>query len=1180
MGRSVQEEQGRHYGCLDVLSSCFKQPPKARSPSPDTPNARPARVQRPETKPDQPNAPLSTVNVPEEASSAVLNTSDTSASHSMSEISLESHDQPSPDVQQVSDLWAEAFQGLDEEYKKSISANVAFIHDNPAEQLMGLVRDREDKFNDHSAKITIRGREVLWRDCATRVISLLSAAVDIGIQFAPAPGPVVWSALKVLLNAHASGCESLTAIFGCADRVLCLMNRGAIYEQVYLQSRPEEDLDACAKDLRSALINAYQKSLELLDYARTLLKDGKAVSRFFEALWDPPKAKDKLDEFQEAEKSLQEAVTACNIKKQHLQNEKNLRLLKRLNKPLRYIDEKVNKMLTEMGDYELLRTLDFICKIHVGNQHRAITSDKTKGTGEWLSQRKEFREWEDSSSSNVLWLTGKVGAGKSVLTSGIIDRYLVNQNNQGDINEADSNVDEGFAFFYYSKNNKDVTDDPVTNILRSFLRQLAQVPHYANGIFDDLASLCRKMEKTQQAFTPDLCRDKILTLVNALPRTILVLDSLDELEPQHMQEIISFFVNLVNTSERPVKIFVSSRFTTDIYNEVNKANNKPTRMDIAAKNQGDIKRFVLERTMRIDCRWRNEEVRGEVVEKISRDAYGMFRWAFMQIDQLIKYDSPEDVKERLGKLPKGLTAAYDELYAKPGSHDEIYLQRAVKWVMHSQVPLSTEQLLSAVQLGLANEHDDLVPITRTRRLSEQTLENICRYLIVKNDQGDWAFPHASVQEYFVEKHSALTNDNARIEVAKLSLLVLIQTYQFSTATESPDLGQVYHEASGDGDSIVCGPDSEYSLEHYVSKYWASHIRNIQGVPDGSKQISSLLKRFMISPDDPCHSTREYQKWVEYVVSHRGILFFNDSIREKDLMPAKNSAFGIVALGITLDEKEWAENCLKLSLEELHEDGLDTLSLAAGYGHAELCVSLIKLGSNPNRILPSKFSALAQAIGRRKENSIKALLEHGADPNIDLDCRALCRVVRYGSCEIIKLLLEHGALPNGICSQCSYKCALGAAVGFNRLNVAEILINFGATVDLRHNGEYNTHLMAAAHRGSLDIAMLLIKHGADVNIKPEPSRYGGVLGAAFCGWRATWLIPYLIEEAGADPNRIIEDLRERDPWVSDSKRDSRREISKWLFSKKHLDPEKVRDLDYNASWDALGPLINTAREGYL
>ncbi|KAK1238154.1 hypothetical protein MKX08_002733 [Trichoderma sp. CBMAI-0020] len=1154
MGRSVQAEQGR-YGCLDVLSSCFKQPRKARCPSPDTPNARPTRAQSPETKPDQSDVPLPTANASKTTPSAVSSSSDTSASPKVTEVSSQTHDQPSSNVQQVLGLWGEAFQGLGEEYKKSISANVSSISDKPAEQLIGLVQGREENFKDRSAKIKIGEREVLWRDCATRVISLLSATVDIGIQFAPAPGPIVWSALKVLLKAHASGCESLTAIFGCADRVLCLMNRGAIYEQVFLQSKLD-DLDACEKDLRNALINAYQKALELLDYAGTQLKDGVAVRRFFEALWDPQKAKDKLKELQEAENSLQEVVTACDVKKKDLQNEKSLRLLKRLDKPLRYIDEKVTKMLTNLEDYELSTTLNIICKIHVGNQHRSMTSKRTQGTGEWLSQRKEFREWEDSSSSNILWLTGK-------------DRYRVNDNSQGEIDEVNSNVDEGFAFFYYSKNNKEVTDDPVINVLRSFLRQLAQVPHYANGIFDDLASQCLKMEKAQRAFTPDFCRKQISTIVNALPRTTLVLDSLDELEPQHMQEIISFLVDLVNDSKRPVKIFVSSRFTTDIYNEVRRATNKPTRMDIAEQNQGDIESF------------RDDEVKGKVVEKISKGANGMFRWAFLQIAQLIECDSPEDVETRLGQLPKGLTAAYDELYTKPGSHDEIYLQRAVKWVMHAHKPLSTEQLLSAVQLHLTNEDHDSVLGTRSRGLSEQKLESICRYLIVKDAQDKWAFPHASVQEYFVEKHTELTNTDARIEVAKLSLLVLMESYQCSTVTESSGSGQVSNETAGGDSSIVYKPDSVDSLEHYVSLYWVLHIRDVQGVPGGNKQISKLLKRFMISLDNPCHSTLEYQRWSEYVVSLEYDYYFNHNVLHiGDLMPAENPAFGIVVIGITLDEKEWVKTCLELTLEELHKYGFDTLSLAAKYGCAELCVSLIKMGSDPKRILPSGTGALNQAIIAGETTSVKELLMHGADPNADTGNRSLCQAVVYAGREILELLIEHGALPDGLCSSCSFRCPLATAAFCNVEDAADILINAGATVDLRLDSKYSTPLVAAAFSGSLEVAKLLIKHGADVKIKPEhidSGQYGGVLGAAFCGPRPMKLAPYLIEETGADPNRIIEDLRGRNPWVVNLYESSRIDINEWLFRNNYLNPDEVQGLEEIGYCKALKPLVQTAKQ---
>ncbi|KAI3555644.1 hypothetical protein CABS01_02792 [Colletotrichum abscissum] len=583
MGRSVQAEQG-HYGCLDVLSSCFNKSSKLphQPPRPDTPNARPAYAKRYETESGQSHFPLPLSNISNGASSVVLNFPDSQVPSKGDEISLQPPDRLSHEVQQASDLWKEAFEELDQDYKKSISANLSSIGEDPVEQLIKLVQDKEERFKDRSGKITVGDKEILWRDCATRVISLLSAAVDVGINFAPTPGPAVWSALKVLLKAHV--------------------------------------------DLRNALVNAYRSALELLDYARTKLEDGVAVRQFFEALWDPHKTKDKLNELEEAEKSLQEVVLACDIKKKYLQDDYSLRLLNRLNDPLRYIDRKVTRILTEMEDDKLMRTLNFISQINVGDQH--------------------------------------IGAGKSVLTSNIIDRYLVNDY---DRDKVDSNFDEGFAFFYYSKNNKNVTDDPVNNVLRSFLRQLARVPHYANRVFNDLASLCRNMERDQRAFTPNLCRDQISLLVKALPRTTLVLDSLDELEPLQMQEIISFLVSLVNTSERPVKIFVSSRFSTDICNEINKANNEPTRIDIAEQNQRDIKTFVLEETERIDCHWRNDEIRGKVVETISKDARGI--WAFLQLEKLIKLISTEDVTDQLGKLPVGLTATYDELYAKPGSHD-------------------------------------------------------------------------------------------------------------------------------------------------------------------------------------------------------------------------------------------------------------------------------------------------------------------------------------------------------------------------------------------------------------------------------------------------------------------------------------------------------------------------------
>ncbi|KAF4333208.1 hypothetical protein FBEOM_12982 [Fusarium beomiforme] len=134
------------------------------------------------------------------------------------------------------------------------------------------------------------------------------------------------------------------------------------------------------------------------------------------------------------------------------------------------------------------------------------------------------------------------------------------------------------------------------------------------------------------------------------------------------------------------------------------------------------------------------------------------------------------------------------------------------------------------------------------------------------------------------------------------------------------------------------------------------------------------------------------------------------------------------------------------------------------------------------------------------------------------------------------------------------------------------------VDLRLRGPFITPLVAVAYAGSLEVAKLLIEHGADVSIKPEPgdmSDFGGVLGAAFCGHNGIELVPCLIQQAEADPNRIIQDLWERSPWVNGLNINPEKEISKWLFRKNYLDPNEVQGMEISSS-PALSPLVEIAK----
>lgn len=101
----------------------------------------------------------------------------------------------------TSDLWSRAYQELDEKTKKWIAeASKKDGGEEQAQDLIKIVREREAVYKDATPKLKIGDKEILWRDYANNVVAWVTTIGDISINFAPAPSPVVWSAVKVLLK--------------------------------------------------------------------------------------------------------------------------------------------------------------------------------------------------------------------------------------------------------------------------------------------------------------------------------------------------------------------------------------------------------------------------------------------------------------------------------------------------------------------------------------------------------------------------------------------------------------------------------------------------------------------------------------------------------------------------------------------------------------------------------------------------------------------------------------------------------------------------------------------------------------------------------------------------------------------------------------------------------------------
>lgn len=82
-------------------------------------------------------------------------------------------------------------------------------------------------------------------------------------------------------------------------------------------------------------------------------------------------------------------------------------------------------------------------------------------------------------------------------------------------------------------------------------------------------------------------------------------------------------------------------------------------------------------------------------------------------------------------------------------------------------------------------------------------------------------------------------------------------------------------------------------------------------------------------------------------------------------------------------------------------------------------------------------------------------------------------------ESVKLLIKQGADINKIGRDGNEGSALHLAVRSDQQEIAQLLIDLGAVVDMRDYNDY-TPLHNAAWNGNLDMVKLLLKAGADLN----------------------------------------------------------------------------------------------------
>lgn len=468
-----------------------------------------------------------------------------------------------------------------------------------------------------------------------------------------------------------------------------------------------------------------------------------------------------------------------------------------------------------------------------------------------------------------------------------------------------------------------------------------------------------------------------------------------------------------------------------------------------------------------------------------------FRWTYLQMEQLKCFKSNEAILDRLGRLPKGLSEAYNELYDSNQGVDQVLLQRVVKWTKHAKRELSEDELLAAVRVHVGKDDSGRHHLKLSDTLNEAQLASICRHLLVKRKYGPWKFPHASVIEYFEEEHADWLERDAQAEMAKICLVILIDGYTGWSLPEFPVGEYVYmdrRQVHGYLDAMTKGEsrtDPVCALREYAKSHWNDHVQMAQTSEEPCWEVSRLLQRFMIAEGKAWRPSPQFLQWYRHCQlrsyqSNRTIL----------ASPIENPAFAIWAFGLYEAAKMWPN--FKVNLKQVNHLGYDPLSIAIASGQDELCRTLVEMGSGVNAIARDGRSRLARAADTGQLACAKVLLSLGADPNPDILCRPLCLAAQgRGRSRIVDLLLEHGANPNAKCARCNFGYPLLAAANYDDFDSAKRLIQAGANLDVRSNDLENL-LDYTARWGSYGCLGLFIANGLDPHTLVNKARYGWVL----------------------------------------------------------------------------------------
>jgi len=610
-------------------------------------------------------------------------------------------------------------------------------------------------------------------------------------------------------------------------------------------------------------------------------------------------------------------------------------------------------------------------------------------TCQWLLEHEQYNSWTVC-GRGLLWIKGKPGSGKSTLL-----RYALDNVEKA---SGFGRRDIVLSFFFHGRG-VPLQRTPI-GLFRSLLHQLLLCAPSALAELVTTYQKWHEFEKKSPSEEYNWDLNELQSFLAAsLPRILehrtvwIYIDALDESGDDNARDLVRRLKTLLKalpSTCRPIRICMACRHYPIVGQDYQFI------IVPEEQNQHDISVCI-----RAQLGESKQLKASHIPNLIAERANGVFMWALLMADQVIKLDDEGAGLKRIEECVYSVHPELKNLYAglirdmdKPSD-----FLRLIQWICFALRPLSLDELRWAMvvradcphrSLQQCRDAEDLAPDVDSMEKRLKTLSCGLAEVVRSSDSNFVQFIHQSVKDFFFDDGLAILTDklkSAEHEMNEKSFLAVAHCQLSRSCLHYLAMDEICQSTTDDPDILV----SEFPLLFYATESWIEHEKQNEMSGNSRGDLPDYVNR--LQNDVVKTWVRVYNNLDEY----------SPYLWQKDIL-----------LMHIVSQHGLLQSLLRILYEgsDVNADdgtGRTPLSWASENGHEAVVQLLLDKGAEIDAKDNEGGTPLLWAAKGGHKDVVQLLLDKGAEIDAkDNEGRTpLLWAARRGYNDVVQLLLDRG-----------------------------------------------------------------------------------------------------------------------------------------------------------------------------